>query len=115
MTNDTLTRARAVLGRLRVGADGTEAEDYALHAEASGPLIRLAEAVGRLAGERLGRGSDPWYQQFGWHDGAYMPCIGCELMDLDANTGDHAPDCPALAIDAALAELAALATEDVTP
>lgn len=132
MGDDTLARARRVVEGLRAAmardddpfwtdAGGCSLcgawmggpphhDDCPTHAVSA--LLRLAEAVGRLADERRKRGSDPWYLQFGWNDDAYMPCIGCELMNLDAQTGDHAPDCPALALDAAFAQLAVLADDD---
>lgn len=139
MDDDTLARARRVVEGLRAAEEAwldlvnaypengmsNDADDLTdricdarerfvdrLMPDAAPALIALAAAVGRLVDERRKRGSDPWYLQFGWNDDAYMPCIGCELMNLDARTGDHAPDCPALAIDAALAQLAALADDE---
>lgn len=109
MNNDTLTRARAraVLGRLRVGADGTEAEDYALHAEASGPLLRLAEACARRA---EAEGAARWAKQALAPMGYDDPRIDAAIRRRDRAVSSAALIVPVAdeAIDAALAELAAL-------
>lgn len=68
-------------------------------------LIALAEAVGRLA-----EGDEWWYfREPGWEE-SIPSCIGCGALNWAPGSLSmgHAPDCPALAIDAALAELAAL-------
>ena len=127
MNGDTMARVRRVVDGLNAERamlaagpserelDGEVLEVLLSHYNAAPALLAIVEAVGRLADERRKRGSDPWYLQFGWNDDAYMPCIGCELMNLDARTGDHAPGCPALAIDAAFAQLAALASDETAP
>lgn len=117
--NDTLTRARAVLATIRATREAgylaaSEAWDEAfapvIELDATPVLVRLAEAVGRLAGD----GGDPWweYRAASWGD-PEPTCIGCggeRSWDYKAaaDVWKHDGDCPALAIDAALAELAAL-------
>lgn len=93
MNDDTLAKARAVVARLAEA----ESEDYALAAEARDPLIRLAEAVGAIVAG--GGPGGPWW----WHDEG---CVGCGHDGAFPDPHDDA--CPATAIDAALAELAAL-------
>lgn len=121
--DDAATRARAVLARLREDA----AESKWIHVAASmdagkwratlpahttrllgaaPALIRLAEAVARLAAD----GDEWWYYRAADHDDGTPSCIGCGQLDWrpDALNAGHDSDCPALAIDAALADLAAL-------
>ena len=78
-------------------------------------LIALAEAVGRLVEIRAKMWTDSdceadlWRKEIAWNDGANMICVACGAFD------ECAPDCPALAIDRALAELAALAPQEAAP
>lgn len=81
---------------------------------AAAPLLALAEAVGRLVATE---GSAPWWFEWelGGTEGAYAICKHCDgkvyirhVDELDYAALPHDDDCPALAIDAALAELAAL-------
>lgn len=105
-SSDTLTRARAVLATIHatreagyLAAPGAwdEALAPAIEIDAMPALIRLAEAVGAIVAG--GGPGGPWW----WHD------EGCVACGHDGYVMDpHAPDCPALAIEAALAELAAL-------
>lgn len=126
MTDDTITRARAAVARLR-GADSytdayrkPPAERVTVGEQALGEmldavpaLLVLAEAAGRLAEGKVK--SAPWWRVFWWNDSGYDICAGC----LEPTYKRHDPDCPALAIDAALADLAALAGDadagEVTP
>lgn len=106
--DDTITRARAVVARLRAGVKvihspqpiGQRELDDALDDvhNAAPALLRLAEAAGRLAGSY---GDDPWWEV----ETAGLSCIGCGR----AARGPHAADCPAMEIDAAMADLAVLA------
>lgn len=116
--NDVATRARAVLARLREDA----AESKWIHVAASmdagkwratlpahttrllgaaPALIRLADGAARLAGDA----PDEWWScEGGCHFcGAWFGADGTPYDKLT-----HADDCPVPAIDAALADLAAL-------
>ena len=83
--------------------------------DATPVLIALAEAVGRLVEIRAKMWTDSdgeadlWRKEIAWNDGANMLCVACGAFD------ECAPDCPAIAVDAALAELAALAPQEVAP
>lgn len=108
MNDDTLARARRV-----VEAIGAKGPRY-VEAPQLDALIALAEAAARFREARRASEDEwaEWRKEVGaadpdtWletsrHDYCESWCIGCY------STGDHAPDCPALAIDAALARLAA--------
>lgn len=70
-------------------------------------LLDLADAVARLAGREPDRRGEPWWLA---QDECTAYCIGCleeaGMCKRGAEDVVHAPDCPALAIDAALARLA---------
>lgn len=118
MDVETITRARAAVARLRKaipdadpGPWPTEAYYDAIEAmySAAPALLALAEAAGRLA-----YGADPsWWGHWSRPDldgVRFVVCDHCWRHGLpggDARTVDH-KDCPALDIDAALAQLAAL-------
>lgn len=73
-------------------------------------LLALAEAVGWLTDD-----DDEWwyYREPGW-DESTPSCIACGPLNWRAgelNAG-HAANCPALAINAALADIAALAPKE---
>lgn len=135
-TDDTLARARERLAALRAAegaatpgpwidagdgealGDGGEGGYVFFHAvdadmdaivalrNAAPALLDLADAVARLTVAPGATRATPWWLYASVS--AHWMCSGCgrELDGLTDRGGAHAPDCPALAIDAALARLA---------
>lgn len=116
MNDDTITRARAAVARLREVAE--TARTFGAIFTVEGPtalsLLALAEACALWATPTID--DLPW-----WCDlydsflpnckgcGSSGPTIGVAPPEIGAAMIVHDADCPALAIDAALADLAALA------
>lgn len=136
MTDDTLTRVRATLARLAeaeraatpgpwecshggyIGTAGTASGPHVLTGyefdiddtdaaaivalrNAAPALLALAEAVAGLAD-----GDEWWRYCAADFDGGTASCIGCGALRAGGFYNGHASDCPALALDAALAALA---------
>lgn len=127
MNADTIERARAAIARLRetereatpgpwvarranafgtrgdsIGArQDTDAAAIVALRNAAPALLALAEAVAGLAD-----GDEWWRYCAADFDGGTASCIGCGALRAGGFYNGHASDCPALALDAALAALA---------
>lgn len=109
LSSDVLTRARGVLGGLMRTMNTGGYGDYIGDLDDAGPaLIRLASAVARLSNRNYGH--HPWWA-YENGDGRYVYCFGCRGGGKTADDVDHAAGCCALAIDAAFADIAALASD----
>lgn len=86
-----------------LGISGLDADAAAIVAlrNAAPALLALAEAVAGLAD-----GDEWWRYCAADFDGGTASCIGCGALRAGGFYNGHASDCPALALDAALAALA---------
>lgn len=109
MDSDTLTRAAAFIDAAAAHADATfvgHARIDILH------LVRLAwAAVGLVGRENQEALPSPWWalgDDLEWgRKWRWFTCVGCMRGAETEQAIDHAIDCPALEIDAAIRSMAA--------